>query len=58
MEEKSTFLVHIVGNEHSTWQGTITWVEKKRKEQFRSLLELIKLMDAANEGTKQEMGIK
>lgn len=42
-----SFVVEVRSQENHTWQGTITWVEGKRKENFRSALELIRLMDSA-----------
>lgn len=47
MENKQTFLVHIIENQNATWQGNITWLNQEKKESFRSLLEMIKLIDAA-----------
>lgn len=43
----ATFVVHVKFNEHSTWQGEVTWLDKKEKRSFRSALELLKLMDSA-----------
>lgn len=45
-----TFLVQIVSNQDSTWKGTVTWVDEQKTQNFRSALELIKLMDNALEG--------
>jgi len=42
-----SFVVEIKSRENQTWQGTITWVEAQKKENFRSALEMIKLMDSA-----------
>lgn len=50
MKKQNTFVVHVKEQQNTTWQGTVTWVEEQRKENFRSLLELIKLMDAVVEG--------
>ena len=47
MGNRQTFLVHIVENQNDTWQGDVTWLDEEKKESFRSLLELIKLMDMA-----------
>jgi len=33
--------------QNSTWQGEVLWVEKNRKQNFRSALEMLKLMDEA-----------
>ena len=42
-----SFVVEIKGRENHTWQGTITWVEAMKKENFRSALEMMRLMDSA-----------
>lgn len=42
-------MVHIVSCENSTWQGKVTWLDEQETRSFRSMLELIKLMDAAME---------
>ncbi len=47
MDPKKTFIVHILSQENGTWQGSVFWTEEKRTENFRSLLELIKLVDTA-----------
>ena len=53
MEERSSkpasFLIEIRYQQHQTWQGTITWLEAKKKVNFRSALELIRLMNSALE---------
>ena len=46
---KETFVVHVTGRENSTWQGQVTWLDERETRSFRSMLELIKLMDAAME---------
>lgn len=45
--ENATFVVKVNSNENHTWQGNITWVEENRSINFRSVLELMKLMDSA-----------
>ena len=45
-----SFVVEIKSQENHTWQGTITWVERKKKENLRSALELIRLMDSTLSG--------
>ena len=60
--EKATFVVHVMYRQNATWQGSVTWAEKKQTANFRSALELIKLMDSAveataiTEGTQEEGG--
>ena len=46
---KETFVVHVTSLENSTWQGQVTWLDERETRSFRSMLELIKLMDAAME---------
>ena len=41
----ATFLVQVQYRQNATWQGSLMWVEKNQKRNFRSALELIKLMD-------------
>ena len=45
--ELGTFIVKIQYTEHSTWQGSITWVEEDKTQNFRSALELLKMIDEA-----------
>lgn len=44
---EGTFLVHVQFRQNATWQGQVTWVDKKQTCQFRSALELMKLIDSA-----------
>lgn len=45
--DSGTFIVKILNRQNSTWQGTITWVEEHKIQNFRSALELLKLIDGA-----------
>jgi len=45
--KRGTFLLNIYNRQNATWQGTVTWVDKNEKQQFRSALELIKLIESA-----------
>ena len=45
--QKATFELQIVFRQHSSWQGVIRWLDRQREESFRSVLELILLMDSA-----------
>lgn len=40
-------MVRIISQENATWQGQVTWLDREQSENFRSMLELIKLIDAA-----------
>lgn len=44
---KDMFIVNIVGRENSTWQGNVIWGVKQQIQNFRSALELLKLIDGA-----------
>lgn len=45
----ATFSVRILFRQNASWQGTVTWHEGNQEECFRSVLELIILMDNALE---------
>lgn len=47
----ATFVIRVQHRQHSSWQGELTWVDKQKKEYFRSALELVRLIDGALEGT-------
>jgi len=43
----ATFAIRILFRQHTSWQGSITWLEGRREQSFRSVLELLLLMDSA-----------
>ena len=43
----ATFSIKILFRQNASWQGSVTWVEGKSEESFRSVLELIYLMNSA-----------
>ncbi len=43
----ATFNLRILFRQNASWQGSITWVEGKKEESFRSVLELVLLMNSA-----------
>ena len=43
----ATFVVYIQYRQNATWQGDIVWVEQNTTRSFRSVLEMLKLMDNA-----------
>ena len=45
--QDATFVVHVKYRQNATWQGTVTWADKNKQQNFRSALELLKLMDSA-----------
>lgn len=42
----ATFKVSILFRRNASWQGTVSWVDENLGAQFRSVLELITLMDS------------
>lgn len=48
--EQGTFIIRVEQRQHSSWQGRITWVEEGKTENFRSALELLKMIDGALDG--------
>lgn len=46
-KNQEIFIVKIMNTENFTWQGSVTWADKKKMQNFRSALELMKMLDAA-----------
>lgn len=51
--ERATFVVEVLFRRNATWQGRVEWIDKKQSKNFRSALELMKLM---GEALEQEYG--
>lgn len=47
--KKGTFAVQILFRRNASWQGTVTWLEKNMTQNFRSVLELLILLNSALE---------
>lgn len=48
----ATFSVRVLFRQNASWQGSVSWLEGGKTENFRSVLELILLMDSALGGCK------
>ena len=46
MSKNETFIIEVHETENATWQGEIIWANEKRRQYFRSALELLRLMDS------------
>lgn len=46
-KNQEIFIVKIINTENFTWQGSVIWADKKKMQNFRSALELMKMLDAA-----------
>ena len=44
---RATFALKVLFRQNASWQGSVTWLEGGREESFRSVLELVLLMDSA-----------
>ena len=44
---KATFELKVLFRQHSSWQGVIVWKDRQHEQSFRSVLELVFLLDSA-----------
>ena len=52
-----TFIIRVQHRQNSTWQGRITWSDQNKTQNFRSIWEMIKLIEnALNTVSDQEDG--
>lgn len=51
---KATFIVQVEFCQNASWQGKIAWTDQKKEQNFRSALELLKLMDEALQGERSQ----
>lgn len=51
---KITFIIEILYHQNATWQGVVRWIEGKKIQHFRSLNELLKLIEDAKMLTQDE----
>ena len=57
--KKCTFEISVRYRQNASWQGEILWADKNLKQNFRSVLEMLKLMDEAlNDGSDGDRSIK
>ena len=45
-QERLTFIVDIIAHQKCTWQGQIHWIQGDKKISFRSVMEMLHLMDS------------
>lgn len=50
-DSSPTFVMQVLFRQNATWQGTIQWIEGRQTKQYRSMNELLMLMDEAEEIT-------
>lgn len=44
--KKETFILEINDTQNQSWQGKVEWVQGQKKETFRSVMELLRLIDS------------
>ena len=49
----ATFALRVLFRQNASWQGSVSWMEGNREESFRSVLELLFLMNSALESKKK-----
>lgn len=62
-DKANTFIVNVRYRRNGTWQGTLSWMNGKKATEFRSALEMLRLMeetmeapeDPANEETFENL---
>ena len=45
-KKRQTFIVEVLDHQKCTWQGQIYWVQGNKKILFRSVMEMLHLMDS------------
>ena len=43
----ATFTVRVIFRQNASWQGSVSWLEGENEQRFRSVLELLLLLDSA-----------
>ena len=46
MKKKQTFIIEINDTQNGSWQEKIEWVQGKKGQSFRSVMELLRLVDS------------
>lgn len=54
--DEGTFIVRVQQRQNSSWQGRITWVDEDKTVYFRSVWEMMKLIDAALQKNDEATG--
>lgn len=44
--KKNTFILEVYDTQNQSWQGKVEWVQSQKKEGFRSVMELLRLIDS------------
>ena len=52
--KKQVFILEMNDTRNQSWQGSLRWVEKHKQQSFRSMLEMMRLIDSAMCGEAEE----
>lgn len=52
---EATFIIRVQQRQNSTWQGRLTWVEQDTTMSFRSVIELIHLIESAMKQRRSDL---
>lgn len=52
--KKQVFILEMNDTRNQSWQGSLRWVEKHKQQSFRSMLEMMRLIDSAMSGEAEE----
>ncbi len=50
-----TYIIRVQHRQNSTWQGRITWVEKNETVYFRSIFEMLKIIESGMPAEEDEI---
>lgn len=53
--KKQVFILEMNNTRNQSWQGSLKWVEKHKQESFRSMLEMLRLIDSAMGNETEEL---
>lgn len=54
--ELGRFVIRVQCRQHNSWQGSVTHLDKNKTLNFRSMLELIKIIDGILDKEEQNTG--
>ena len=45
--KKQTFILEVNDSQNESWQRSVEWIQGEKKQPFRSVMELLRLVDSA-----------
>ncbi len=57
-KKEETFVIRIHDCQNSTWQGSILWAERQERKCFRSTLEMISLIEEAEQLDRENKALE